>query len=100
MPAHSESSTSVPAQIALLRSDLTLPEAQDPETQLRILTVLGMLEVNYDSGMAREIWTQVEGLALRQHRYLLASRTIGEQGIASFLLGWAQCSSLSMTTLC
>jgi hypothetical protein len=53
IPAHSESSISVPAQIALLRSDLTLPEAHDPETQLRILTILGMLEVNYDSGMAR-----------------------------------------------
>jgi hypothetical protein len=36
MPAHSESSTSVPAQIALLRSDLTLPEAHDPETRLRV----------------------------------------------------------------
>src|SRR5271154_2362778 len=35
LPAHSESATSVPAQIALLRNDLTLPEAQDPETRLR-----------------------------------------------------------------
>jgi hypothetical protein len=66
MPARSESSMSVPAQIALLRNDLTLPEAQDPETRLRILTILGMLDVNYDSEMARETWTQVEGLALRQ----------------------------------
>ncbi len=87
MPAHSESATNVPVQIALLRSDLTLPEAHDPETRLRILTILGMLEVNYDSGMARETWTQVEDLALRQHHYLLASRAIGEQGIAAFLLG-------------
>jgi CHAT domain-containing protein len=87
MPAHSESLTSVPAQIALLRSDLTLPEASDPETRLRILTILGMLEVNYDSGMARETWTLVENLALQQHHYLLASRAIGEQGIAAFLLG-------------
>ena len=54
MPAHSESSTTVPSQIALLRRDLDLPEAQDPETRLRILTILGMLEVNYDSGMARQ----------------------------------------------
>ncbi len=53
MPAHSESATGVPVQIALLRSDLTLPEAHDPETWLRVLTILGMLEVNYDSGMAR-----------------------------------------------
>jgi CHAT domain-containing protein len=87
MPAHSESATSVPVQIASLRSDLMLPEAHDPETRLRVLTILGMLEVNYDSGMARETWTQVEDLAFRQHHYLLASRAIGEQGIAAFLLG-------------
>ncbi|MHB1937179.1 MAG: CHAT domain-containing protein [Acidobacteriaceae bacterium] len=87
MPAHSESSTTIPSQIALLRHDLNLPEAQDPETRLRILTILGMLEVNYDSGMARQTWTEVEVLAIRQHHFLLASRAIGEQGIAAFLLG-------------
>lgn len=87
MPAHSESSTSVPTQIAALRHDLELPEAQEPETMLRILTVLGMLEVNYDSGMARQTWAEVETLAIRQHHYLLASRAGGEQGIAAFLLG-------------
>jgi CHAT domain-containing protein len=87
IPAHSESSISVSAQIALLRSDLVLPEAHDPETRLRVLTILGMLEVNYDSGMAQETWTQIEDLAIRQHHYLLASRAIGEQGIAAFLLG-------------
>jgi len=54
MPAHSESSMSVPAQIALLTHDLALPEAQEPETRLRVLTILGMLEVNYDAGMARK----------------------------------------------
>jgi len=67
MPAHSESSTSVPSQIALLRKDLDLPEAKDPETRLRILTILGMLEVNYDSGMARQTWTEIKVLANRQH---------------------------------
>ena len=87
MPADSESSTTIPSQIALLRSDLNLPEAQDPETRLRILTILGMLEVNYDSGMARQTWVEVENLALRRHHYLLASRSIGEQGIAAYLLG-------------
>jgi CHAT domain-containing protein len=87
MPAHSESSTSIPSQIALLRSDLDLPEAKDSETRLRILTILGMLEVNYDSGMARQTWTEVGALANRQHHYLLAARAIGEQGIAAFLLG-------------
>ena len=87
MPAQSESSTTIPSQIAVLRHDLILPEARDPETRLRILTILGMLEVNYDSGMARQTWTQVETLAIRQHHFLLASRAIGEQGIAAFLLG-------------
>lgn len=87
MPAHSESTTTLPSQIATLRHDLNLPEAHDPETRLRILTVLGMLEVNYDSGMARDTWAQVETLAMRQHHFLLASRAIGEQGIAAFLLG-------------
>jgi CHAT domain-containing protein len=87
MPAQSESSTTIPSQIAVLRRDLILPEAHDPETRLRILTILGMLEVNYDSGMARETWAEVEALAIRQHHYLLASRAIGEQGIAAFLLG-------------
>ena len=87
MPAQSESSTTIPSQIAVLRRDLILPEARDPETRLRILTILGMLEVNYDSGMARETWAEVEALAIRQHHYLLASRAIGEQGIAAFLLG-------------
>jgi hypothetical protein len=80
MPAHSESSTSIPSQIALLRSDLNLPEAKDPETRLRILTILGMLEVNYDSGMARQTWMEVGALANRQRHYLLAARAIGEQG--------------------
>ena len=87
MPAHSESSISIPAQIALLRSDLNLPEAKDPETRLRILTILGMLEANYDAAMARETWSGVESLAMQQHHYLLASRAIGEQGFAAFLLG-------------
>jgi len=87
MPAHSESSSTIPQQIAVLRQDLTLPAATDQETRLRILTVLGMLEVNYDAGMARRTWAQVESLALHRHHYLLASRAIGEQGIAAFLLG-------------
>lgn len=82
MPADSESSTSVPSQIALLRRELELPAAQDPETRLRILTILGMLEVNYDAGMARQTWAAMENLAAKEHHYLLASRAIGEQGIA------------------
>lgn len=53
----------IPGQIAILRHDLILPDAQNPETWLRILTILGMLEVNYDSGMARQTWAEVETLA-------------------------------------
>jgi CHAT domain-containing protein len=87
MQALSESSITIPQQIAELRQDLTLPAAHDRETRLRILTILGMLEVNYDSAMARKTWTEVETLALKQHHYLLASRAVGEQGIAAFLLG-------------
>jgi CHAT domain-containing protein len=87
MPAHSESSTSIPVQIALLRKDLDLPESRDPEVRLRILTILGMLEVNYDSEMARQTWTEVQTLANGQHHYLLAARAMGEQGVAAFLLG-------------
>ena len=87
VPAHSESSISFPEQIAALRADLGLPEAKDPETRLRILTILGMLEVNYDSGMARQTWSEVEALANHQHHYLLGMRAVGEQGIAAYLLG-------------
>jgi CHAT domain-containing protein len=70
-----------------MTADLSLPQARDPETRLRILTILGMLEVNYDSAMARSTWAQIEALAKQRHHYLLASRAIGEQGIAAFLLG-------------
>jgi len=87
IPAESESSTTIPSQIADLRRDLDLPEAQNPDTRLRILTILGMLETNYDAGMARDTWSEVEKLALHRHQYLLASRASGEQGIAAFLLG-------------
>jgi CHAT domain-containing protein len=87
IPARSESSENFPTQIASLRRDLELPEARNPEARLRVLTILGMLEVNYDSMMARQTWAEVQSLATRQHHYLLASRAIGEQGIAAFLLG-------------
>ena len=73
VPAQSESSTTIPSQIAVLCHDLTLPEARNPETRLRVLTILGMLEVNYDSGMARQTWAEVESLAIRQHHYLLGN---------------------------
>src|SRR6266568_1618773 len=87
IPAQAESSTTIPNQLATLRQDLELPEARDPETRLRILTILGMLETNYDGGMARETWSEVRQLALQRGHYLLASRAMGEQGIAAYLLG-------------
>lgn len=40
MPAHSKSSISFPGQIAILRQDIELPEAKEPETRLRIFTIL------------------------------------------------------------
>jgi hypothetical protein len=80
MPAQSESSFSFPAQIAELTQLLTSPEAKEPETRLRILTIRGMLEVNYDAGVARNTWATVETLALQRHHYLPASRALGEQG--------------------
>lgn len=87
MPAHSESSTSLPSQITELNADLRLPQAKNSATRLRILTILGMFETNYDAGMARRTWAKVESLAIRQGHFLLASRAVGEQGIAAFLQG-------------
>jgi hypothetical protein len=83
---HAES-RSLPGTILELTDDVTLPAAQDPETWLRVLTIRGMIEMNYDAGMARETWAQVSKLASHQGHWLLASRAVGEQGIASFLLG-------------
>jgi len=39
-------------QIASLTNDLQLRVARDPETRLRILTIRGMLEINYGAGLA------------------------------------------------
>lgn len=87
VPAQSGSSN-LQELIWTLSQDLALPEArQDPETRLRILTVRGTVEINYDAAMARTTWASVEQLARSQHHYLLASRASGEQGIAAFMLG-------------
>ncbi len=80
-------SSNIPNLIWTLTQDLTKPEAQNLETRLRILTIRGMVEVDYDAATARSTWAMVEDLATRQRHYLLASRAIGEQGIAAFLLG-------------
>ena len=86
IPPNSESS-SLTATIFRTHEDLARPEAADPETRLRILTIRGMLEVNYDAASARSTWAQVAELARRRDHYQLAVRAVGEQGISAFLLG-------------
>ena len=82
-----DESVDLPATILSLTTDLTRPEAGDPETRLRILVIRGMLEIDYDAAAARANWQQVETLAKSLHHYDLATRATGEQGIAAFLLG-------------
>lgn len=77
----------LPELLLTLQKDLLLPEAQDPETLLRILTIKGMIETNYDASIAHNTWQQVQNLATRRRHYLLAMRAMGEQGIAAFFLG-------------
>jgi tetratricopeptide (TPR) repeat protein len=80
-------SVSIPATLWALTQDLARPEAADLETRLRILTIRGMLETNYNASGARSTWRDVAALAIRLHHYELATRAIGEQGIAAFILG-------------
>jgi CHAT domain-containing protein len=80
-------SVSVPATLWALTQDLARPEAANPETRLRILTIRGMLETNYDASEARSTWQDVAALAIKLHHYDLATRATGEQGIAAFILG-------------
>ena len=82
-----DQSVDIPATIWALTSDLTQPGASDPETRLRILTVRGILQTNQDASQALATWEEVERLARRLHHYELATRAIGEQGIAEFILG-------------
>lgn len=86
MPPHVEAG-SLPSEIFELTKTLSLPAAQDPDTRLRILEIRGMIETNYDAGMARKTWSEVETLARSKFRYLLATRALGEEGIAAFILG-------------
>ena len=55
IPPHSEAA-SIRSTINALTADLSKPEAKDPETRLRILVILGMIETNYDAGFARATW--------------------------------------------
>jgi|GEM_PF-1539191 len=82
-----DESGSVPAKILGLTQDLEKPESQDPETKLRILTIRGMLETNYDAAQARSTWGEVKKLAVKRGHLELASRAEGEQGIAAFISG-------------
>jgi hypothetical protein len=84
IPPNSEFS-SLTDTIFQLTNDLARPEAADPETHLRILTIRGMLETDYDAASARSTWAQVAELARRRGRrghLQLALRATGEQGIA------------------
>jgi CHAT domain-containing protein len=86
IPAQAET-TSLSDTIYALTQDLKKPGAADPETRLRILEVQGMIENNYDASLARQTWSQVAVLARNRGHFLLASRALGEEGIAAFLLG-------------
>jgi len=80
-------SVDIPAAIWSLTADLAHPEASDPETRLRILMVRGILQTNQDAAQAHATWKDVERLARKLHHYELATRAVGEQGIAAFILG-------------
>jgi len=86
IPARAESA-SLSDTIYALTQDLKKPDATDSETRLRILEVRGMIENNYDASFARQTWSQVAVLARNRGHLLLASRALGEEGIAAFLLG-------------
>lgn len=77
----------IPSLLLELKKDLALPQANDPETHLRVLVIEGMIETNYDAALARPTWQQVEEMAKNRGHYLLMARAMGEQGIAAFLLG-------------
>ena len=82
-----DESTNIPATILRLKKALTTSDGQDPATKLRILTIRGMLEINYDASEAHTTWREVESLSLSQGEFRLSTRAGGEQGIAAFLLG-------------
>ena len=86
----SDESTSAATNILRLTQALNTPGGHDPATKLRILTIRGMLETNYDASEALATWRQVEQLALSQRAFMLATRSGGEQGIAAFILGDTQ----------
>ena len=82
-----DESVSLRSNILRVREALELPAAQDAETRLRLLTVLGGFEIDYDAAQARATWQEVERLALKQGHLAQATRAVGNQGIAAFILG-------------
>lgn len=86
VPATMESRP-LPDLIAETKLLLNQPGAEEPHTHLRILTVEGMLQLEYDAAQAKETWAEVEIEANRLGEHRLAARASGEQGILAFLLG-------------
>ena len=82
-----DETVSASTYVVLLTNDLKKTEAQEPETRLRILTILGIIETNYNAALALPTWKTVQHLAFRQGHMMLASRAQGEQGIAAYILG-------------
>lgn len=85
-----DESVSAAANILRLSEALKKPEAQEPGTKLRILTILGTLEINYNAAEAIRTWREVQRLALHHGLLKLATRAGGEQGICEFILGDTQ----------
>jgi CHAT domain-containing protein len=79
--------TSLPALIAELNSDLKLAAASDSAVRLRILEVKGRCEEEYDAGLAAKTFAEVQALALARFRLYLASRASAERGIMLFTRG-------------
>ncbi len=73
--------------IAELNADLSSPAAAEPEIRLRVLEMKAKCEEEYDAGVAKQTFSEVERLALKQHKFYLASRASGEIGILAFTLG-------------
>ena len=88
IPAKTEASTQ-PLEFWLseINRDLTLPQAQGPQTRLRLLEVKGQIENNYDATLAYGTWRTVEQLAGEQHQWTVENRAYGEEAIGLFLLG-------------
>lgn len=82
-----DESISAQQYVLLLTNDLKTRDAQDPQTRLRVLTILGMVETNFNAALALPTWKEVERLALEHGHVMLATRAEGEQGIAAYILG-------------